>query len=94
MIIDARKNLEEKLGDKFDIKKFHFQILSQSHGTLTFIKKYMEHYTECKAGSKSSCNHVMSKNDYKSFCKRGFERTEESKLNREIMSMLKKRVYY
>lgn len=85
--------MEEKLGDKFDIKKFHFQILSQGHGTLTFIKKYMDHYTECKGGSKVSCNHVMNKNDLKSFCKRGLEKTDESKLDREIFSMLKKRTY-
>ena len=92
--MEARKNLEKELGDDFDIKKFHFQVLSQSHGTLTYIKKYMEHYTACKGGSKGSCNYVMTKNDYKSFCKRGFERTEDSKLNREIMSMLRKRIYY
>lgn len=94
VIMEARKNLEKELGDDFDIKKFHFQVLSQSHGTLTYIKKYMEHYTACKGGSKGSCNYVMTKNDYKSFCKRGFERTEDSKLNREIMSMLRKRIYY
>ena len=95
VIIEARKNLEEKLGDKFDIKKFHFQILSQSHATLTFIKRYMEHYASCKGGSnRNSCNQVMNKNDYANFCKRGLEKTESSKLNREIISMLRKRIYY
>ena len=95
VIVDARKNLESKLGDKFDVKRFHFQVLSQGHATLSFLKTYMDHYAECKSSSnKNSCAKIMSKADYRSFCRRGLEKSDDRKLNKEIMGMLKKRIFY
>ena len=95
VIIEARENAEEKLGKKFDIRNFHYQILSQGHATLTFIKKYMEHYSNCKSGEKdSSCQHMMSKDEKKNFVKKSSMKSKAQKLNKEIMSLIKKRIYY
>eukprot|EP00794_Sanderia_malayensis_P012306 gene12306-13575_t len=95
VIIDARRNAEKKLGRKFDLKEFHFQILSQGHATLDFIKTYMGHHANCESGTaEGSCDHVMSKEEYSHFCRRTLPRTEKQNIYSEINYYLKKRIYY
>lgn len=48
-IIEMRKYCERELGDKFDIREFHYQILSLGSVTEEYMDRNMKNYVKCIA---------------------------------------------
>ena len=46
-IMELREKTKRELGEKFDLKDFHYQVLSQGNAPLSFLRKYIEKYIEC-----------------------------------------------
>ena len=61
-IIDLRNGIEKQLGDKFDIKEFHYQLLKQGQSPFHFILSYMESYVKCKLNKSSQpyCGTILN----------------------------------
>ena len=45
--IDMRENAERRLGSKFDIRDFHYHLLSHGPAPLSYITKRIDNYVEC-----------------------------------------------
>ena len=45
--IDMRENAERRLRSKFDIRDFHYYLLSQGPGPLSYIAKQIDNYVVC-----------------------------------------------
>ena len=54
-LLSLRKKAEEELGKKFNIKDFHFQILSQGNSPLSFVTDHVDRYIKCTLDEKSPC---------------------------------------
>lgn len=46
-IMELREKAKRELGTKFNLKDFHYQVLSQGNGPLSFLRKYTEKYIDC-----------------------------------------------
>ena len=46
-IMELREKAKKELGEKFDLKDFHYQVLSQGNAPLSFLRRYIEKYIEC-----------------------------------------------
>ena len=46
-IMELREKAKNELGKKFDLKDFHYQVLSQGNAPLSFVRRYIEKYIEC-----------------------------------------------
>ena len=46
-IMQLRERTKKELGEKFNLKDFHYQVLSQGNAPLSFLRKYIEKYIEC-----------------------------------------------
>ncbi|EDO36462.1 predicted protein [Nematostella vectensis] len=44
---EIRKEAKARLGDKFNMKDFHYHLLSQGEVPMTYVKEYMQHYMDC-----------------------------------------------
>ncbi|XP_001640303.2 uncharacterized protein LOC5520476 [Nematostella vectensis] len=49
---NARKYAEDKLGSRFSIREFHYQVLHQGELTFDYLEKYVQHYVR---GKLSTC---------------------------------------
>lgn len=60
-IVELRRKAEMELGDRFNLKDFHYQILSHGNAPLSFLRKYIDKYIECmKSGTSTSfCKVVL-----------------------------------
>lgn len=59
--IDIRKNAQRRLGSKFDIRDFHFYLLSQGPGPLSYVAKQIEKYVECTLrGTSPGCEQFFA----------------------------------
>lgn len=53
-LIKLRNMTETELGLKFDVKEFHYQVLSQGSSPVTYLQEHIERYIGCvKAKTKS-----------------------------------------
>ncbi|XP_032218034.2 uncharacterized protein LOC5517661 [Nematostella vectensis] len=52
---------KEQLGEKFDQKEFHYQLLSQGSSPLSFLEEHIKEYIKCKKSPKRSpaCNFIL-----------------------------------
>ena len=58
-LLSLRKKAEKELGKKFDIKDFHFQILSQGNSPLSFVTDHVDRYIKCTLDEKSpGCEYI------------------------------------
>jgi hypothetical protein len=46
-IMQLREKTRTELGEKFNLKDFHYQVLSQGNAPLSFLQKYIEKYIAC-----------------------------------------------
>ena len=46
-IIDMRINAERRLGSKFDVRDFHYYLLSHGPGPLIYIAQQIDNYAKC-----------------------------------------------
>lgn len=46
-IISMRKKAEKELGEDFNIRDFHYQLLSQGSAPLTFLRSHIDRYIRC-----------------------------------------------
>lgn len=70
--IDIRESASRRLGSKFDIRDFHFYLLSQGPGPLSYVAKQIDYYVECTLnGTSAGCeNFFAAANDRKLFFSR------------------------
>lgn len=70
--IDIRENAQRRLGAKFDIRDFHFYLLSQGPGPLSYVSKRIDNYVECTLnGTSAGCeNFFAAENDRKLYFSR------------------------
>lgn len=60
-ILQARENASGSLGKKFNLKDFHYQVLSQGSSPLAFIQEHVQKYVECvKEPSKAGCSDILN----------------------------------
>lgn len=67
-IIKLRQRVKDQLGDDFNIKDFHFQILSQAQSPFDFVSIYLDKYVKCKKDKNYSsyCTQILSGTSKKS----------------------------
>lgn len=67
--IDIRSNAQERLGLKFDIRDFHFYLLSQGPGPLGYVSSRINYYVQCTLnGTTAGCEQFFTaENDRKLF---------------------------
>ncbi|XP_031554857.1 uncharacterized protein LOC116291787 [Actinia tenebrosa] len=59
-IWSMRKDAERRLGTKFNLKEFHYQVLSHGQAPLNFIKEHVETYVDCTLDrSKPGCKEIL-----------------------------------
>lgn len=59
--IDMRENAQKKLGSKFDIRDFHFYLLSQGPAPLDYVAKQINNYVECTLnGTSPGCEQFQT----------------------------------
>ena len=60
-IIQMREFCEEKLGDKFDLREFHYQILSTGSATEQYIEQHIKQFVECSEGDldEEVCDYIL-----------------------------------
>ncbi|KAK3737262.1 hypothetical protein QZH41_019871 [Actinostola sp. cb2023] len=57
----ARKYATDALGSKFDLKEFHYQVLSQGSSPLAYLSDHIHRYVDCKkAPSKTGCGEILN----------------------------------
>ena len=57
----VRNNTEKMLANKYNIKEFHHQILSQGSIPLPYLDSYMDKFIECKTNPKGQyCDIVLN----------------------------------
>ena len=66
-IMELREKTRTELGEKFSLKDFHYQVLSQGNAPLSFLRKYIEKYIECvKNDSKTGLCQLITEPQKKS----------------------------
>ena len=56
-----RNKTQEKLGDKFSLKDFHYQALSQGSSPLTYLQSHIDKYITCTLNpKKEGCNLILN----------------------------------
>ena len=60
-ITEMRKYCEEKLEDRFDLREFHYQILSIGLSTEKYIDKHIKQYVECALDDTDNklCDYIL-----------------------------------
>ena len=60
-IIQMREYCEKKLGDKFDLREFHYQILSTGSATEQYIDQHIKQYVKCSVGDldEEICDYIL-----------------------------------
>lgn len=59
--MDMRENAQKKLGSKFDIRDFHFYLLSQGPAPLDYVAKQINNYVECTLnGTSPGCEQFQT----------------------------------
>lgn len=57
----ARDYATKELGENFDLKEFHYQVLSQGSSPLGYLTDHIRRYVECKNDStKVGCQDILS----------------------------------
>jgi len=60
-ILKVRGHATTSLGKKFNIKDFHYQVLSQGSSPLAFLQEHIENYVECvKDPDKEGCSFILN----------------------------------
>eukprot|EP00794_Sanderia_malayensis_P009553 gene9553-10540_t len=55
-----RNDTQNALGDKFSLKEFHFQTLSQGSSPLSYLESHLKKYTACKLDpKKAGCKAIL-----------------------------------
>ena len=49
-LINMRKKAEKELGKRFNIRDFHYQVLSQGSAPITFLRGHIDRYVRCVKG--------------------------------------------
>lgn len=60
-IIEMRRFCEKKLGDKFELRDFHYQVLSTGSALEKYLEKHIKRYVECIQGDldEDSCDYIL-----------------------------------
>jgi len=60
-ILKARNHSSTSLGKDFNLKDFHYQVLSQGSSPLAFLQEHIENYVECvKDPDKEGCSFILN----------------------------------
>lgn len=60
-ILKIRESAKKRLGDKFNIKDFHFHILRQGASPFSYLETAMHKYVSCVLNTKEEgCKDVLS----------------------------------
>ena len=59
-IMKLRQYAEKKLGKKFNLKDFHFQVLYQGSAPLSFLEESIKEYVDCVLNkTKKGCDEIL-----------------------------------
>jgi len=59
-LIKVRSYAEKELGDKFKLKDFHYQLLSQGPAPLSYYEDHIEKYVECVKSPIGECSNLLN----------------------------------
>ena len=61
-ILKLRNYTSTQLGDKFDLKEFHYQVLCRKQSPLGFLERYIHKYVDCELGRapRELCQEILS----------------------------------
>ena len=94
-IIRLRNRVKDGLGDDYDIKDFHYQILSQAQSPFDFVSIYLDKYVKCKKDKNYStyCTQILSGNEKKKKSEKryGVIRTPKEEKIKGLFQMFKRR---
>lgn len=90
-IIRLRKLVKEELGEDFEVKDFHYHLLSQAQSPFDFIGIYIDKYIKCKKDKDYSeyCPQILSGNGKKD--RRSELRTLKEQKIKDSFQMFKRR---
>lgn len=91
-IIKLRNRTKESLGDKFNIKDFHYHILSQAQAPFDFISIYIDKYIQCTKDKTSGkfCPQILAGNQQINK-KYHLTRTPKEQRTKALFQMFKRR---
>ena len=60
-LIQLRNKTEKALGEKFSLKDFHYQVLSQGSAPLSFLQSHIDKYIKCmkKDLGEEECSYIL-----------------------------------
>lgn len=59
-ILTLRNRLEKNLSKEFDLKEFHYQVLSQGSSSFDYLEYHMDSYANCKVRSQNEhCSYIL-----------------------------------
>ena len=61
-LMQLREYCKNKLGDKFNIREFHYQVLSQGSAPESYLDKHVKKYVKCIQGELKgeNCNIILN----------------------------------
>ena len=91
ILLGLRRRAKEALGDKFDLKDFHYYVLSQGQAPLDSVTEYIESWIECASGKEvesdsDTCEQILRP-------KRNNNRAIEDPMMNEVDSLFKRKIY-
>lgn len=95
LMINLRERTEKSLGKKFNIKDFHYELLSLGQAPFDYVSLYINNYIKCNQDKKASMYCTLILGDKNSAVKRSsFNKqwkSERQKTISKIFQSLKKR---
>ncbi|KXJ27498.1 uncharacterized protein LOC110235879 [Exaiptasia diaphana] len=60
LLLKIREYAKKELGSKFDLKDFHFQVLSQGTAPLSYFEDHIKKYVECAKSPSGDCQSLLN----------------------------------
>ena len=64
-LVKMRKKVEKALGNRFTLRDFHYQLLSQGSAPLDYLNSHIDKYIDCMTGKLSgeACSDILRHSD-------------------------------
>ena len=88
-IMKLRQYAKKRLGKNFNLKDFHFHVLSQGSVPLEFLEQSIEEYVDCTLNKqKDGCDDILAPQSP------DFQENGDDSNNRETLDTLERKLYF
>ena len=92
MLVGLRNRAKQALGKRFDLKDFHYHILSQGQAPFDSITEYVDMWLDCEMDNGTNANSDNCKQVFHTPNKRN--RLQKDKVMSEIHGLFKRRIHF